>query len=138
MLRFSFLSFALVLGCGEAEPESPDTCETKRPGAECTPLYAPTFDNIYRETMSTRCAVGGGSCHLAAERAGALALDTPDEAYTGLLSMIELDPDGSSECGDLLSRLVMTDAPGAMPPGQPLSEGEICAMSIWLDRGAPR
>jgi hypothetical protein len=107
---------------------------------DCTPLYEPTFDNIYANTLLQRCAVGGGSCHLAGGNQGGLSLPDADAAYDALVGggdnarVIGGDP----SCSLLLSRLAAPDDGDVMPPGARLADNELCAIAQWVDDGAKR
>ena len=109
--------------------------------SDCTPLYEPTFDNVYEQTLQRSCAVGGGSCHEASGQQGGLAFDDPDEAYHGLLNTsvehLRVLP-SDAECSLLMIRLEQEDPDDAMPPGAPLDATERCAVQQWIEAGAPR
>lgn len=109
--------------------------------AECTPQYEPTFDAIAANTLAPTCGAGGSSCHAAAGAQGGLVLDDADVAYAALLgadgSLARVTP-GDAACSPLVERLHAADAAELMPPGEPLSDGELCAIQQWIDAGAPR
>ena len=103
----------------------------------CAPLYEPTFDNVYAQTLAPKCAVGGGSCHSASGAQGNLVLEGVDLAYDGLTSNGLLD--GSSPgCGILAKRLESNDSSYVMPIGAKLSEAERCAVHLWIQAGGER
>jgi len=110
-----------LLGCG--------ACLDPLPA--CDPLYEPTFDEVYTNTLEPSCALGG--CHDADKQAGGLDLSAPDIAFAALVD------DGralasDAECSQVIERLVE----GSMPPGAPLSDEEICAVQMWVAEGAKR
>jgi hypothetical protein len=116
-----------------------DTCAPV--SADCAPLYAPTFDNVFSRTLMPRCGVAGGACHAPEGARAGLVFADIDEAY-GLLtgaatgrSLVEADEPG---CSALLARVGSTDPGRVMPPGAPLSDAELCAVVQWVDMGAAR
>lgn len=130
------IAAALLFGCGdEAEPE-PACLESV--DTECTPLFEPTFREIHTRRLSVTCSSGGASCHGPSGRKAGLALAEFDESYDLLLGN-----DGSkarvvpfdAECSELVRRLD-DQGTGVMPPGEPLPEGERCAVRLWIKNGA--
>ena len=130
------MSAALAFGCGETPEPAPACLEPL--DTECTPLFAPTFREIHTRRLSVTCSSGIGSCHGPAGRQGGLALADFDEAYALLLgndgAKARVIP-GDPECSELVRRLEDTGA-NVMPPGEPLPEGERCAVRIWIENGA--
>ncbi|MSP25303.1 MAG: hypothetical protein EXR75_09100 [Myxococcales bacterium] len=124
-------STALVGACGD---DLETSCLASLP-EDCTPLYAPTFDNVFTNTLSKSCGIGGAACHTSAGNKGGLALDDQDGAYAMLL-------DGRVVAGDPACSLLMArlEAAGesAMPPGSPLSEAERCSIAAWIRAGAAK
>ena len=110
-----------LLGCGAClDPLEP-----------CDPLYEPTFDEVYANTLEPSCALGG--CHDAESTKGSLDLSSPDVAYAALVDDGRALP-SDAECSQVIRRLVN----GSMPPGAPLSKEEICAVQSWVAEGATR
>lgn len=109
---------------------------------ECTPLYAPTFDNIYTNTLQPKCAIGGTSCHGDGGSKGGLSLEGgADRAYEKLLNPDSGSPrvvPGDWTCSHLIYHLESEDAAVVMPPGGPLAEEERCAIRQWIANGALR
>ena len=98
----------------------------------CTPQYEPGFDAVYANTVRTSCALSG--CHGNGAASGGLAMgSTASEAWTALGGYV--DP-GSPACSLLLDHLEPAGI-GDMPPGEPLSEEERCAIREWIVAGAP-
>lgn len=127
--------FTLVLvqsGCGGDESSS-SGCVTVT--TDCTPLYEPTFDNVYTKTLVPSCALSGASCHSAQGQQGGLVLDDPDAAFSGLTSRINTADPG---CSKLFERLLSTEPATVMPPGKPLPASEQCAIAQWVQAGAAR
>jgi len=123
------LATALVTGCaGDPLP----ACITV--DASCAPLYAPTFDNVYTMTLHDTCGSQRASCHSAAGMSGGMSFADPPHAFAALRNgrVVPGDP-GCSKM------IVRTDSPGAsyqMPPGDPLSPAERCALIQWVQAGA--
>ncbi|MDB4956690.1 MAG: hypothetical protein JWO36_4259 [Myxococcales bacterium] len=97
----------------------------------------PTFDNVYKNTLKTGCGSDRASCHSAAGHQGGMSFETPAIAYAALT-----DPahprvmPGNPACSLMIVR---TDSPGTdyqMPPGDPLSAAERCALIQWVQCGA--
>ena len=88
----------------------------------CTPLYEPTFDEVYANTLKPTCGISGSSCHAAEGNKGGYTFDDPDDSYEQLID----------------SAVFAEDPADAMPPGQPLAEAERCAIRQWVDNGAER
>ncbi len=131
------LTLAAVLGCSESaeEPKCLEAVDT-----ECTPLFEPTFSELHSRRFSVTCSSGGTSCHGPSGRQAGLALADFDEAYALLLGedgerarVVPFDP----ECSELVRRVDDRGA-GVMPPGEPLSEGERCAVRLWIANGAAK
>jgi hypothetical protein len=120
---------AALAGCPEDGPPSCVTVETS-----CSPLYAPTFDNVFASTLKTTCGSMLGSCHSTGGR-GKMSLADPATAYASLLDG-RVTP-GDPGCSEMIVR---TDAPGKdyqMPPGFNLGAAERCSLIQWVAAGAP-
>ncbi len=119
--------------CVEVSPQS------------CAPLFAPTFDNIFDNTLRPDCSTGNTSCHASAAAAGAaragLHFEDRQTAYELLLAD---DPDpayvlpGDPGCSMLVVRLQLEDPNQQMPPGAPLMATEQCSVIQWIAMGAIR
>ncbi len=110
--------------------------------AGCTPLYPPTFDNIYMNTLQKTCAQNGTACHSPQGRMGGLYYSDPDTAYRLLRGMVDgrarVLP-GDPACSILVERIEGPSSLGQqMPPGMPLPESERCAIEQWIWMGAMR
>ncbi|HEX4337393.1 MAG TPA: hypothetical protein VH062_15865 [Polyangiaceae bacterium] len=124
-------------GSGNDEPK----CLAKAADTSCTPLYEPTFDNVFKNTLSTTCAAPG--CHSGSQPTGGMALDEIDKAYTNILATSStLDPritPGDVTCGKVLVRLESKDKTYSMPPPPAeLRNGEVCSIIQWIAMGAKR
>ncbi|HEX4418294.1 MAG TPA: c-type cytochrome domain-containing protein [Kofleriaceae bacterium] len=124
------LATAPLAGCTSDAPPDCITVDTS-----CAPLYAPTFDNVYAMTLKNTCGSQLTSCHSAAGHQGGMSFQDEDHAYAALLAG-RVKP-GNPGCSLMIVR---TSSPGAayqMPPGDPLSEQERCALIQWVQAGAP-
>ncbi len=102
--------------------------------AQCSPLYEPTFDNLYERTFQPSCALEGG-CHAADSASAGLDLSEIEAAYDALSARVDADELG---CHTLITRVDAEAPEDAMPPGAPLNAAERCAIRQWVDAGAPR
>ena len=137
-----FLTLALMLSasCSDGTVE-PDTCSITLPESTCTPLYEPTYENVFNQTIQPKCAFAGGVCHAAEGAQGGLVLDDPDVAYDMLVQSNSTSARvlaGDPECSLLVERLVTGDPIALMPPGNALEEPEVCAIVTWIRNGAER
>lgn len=124
---------AALAGC--PSEEAPPACVTV--DTACSPLYAPTFDNIYNNTLRAGCGSGLGSCH-SANAAGELSLADPAAAHGELLDgrVVPGDPG----CSELVVRTGASGKDYQMPPGSSLaalSAAERCSLILWVEAGAP-
>ncbi|HEU4733563.1 MAG TPA: c-type cytochrome domain-containing protein [Kofleriaceae bacterium] len=130
------LWFAALLGSAAhagCTSDPPPSCIPVDTG--CAPLYAPTFDNVYAMTLQNTCGSTRASCHSAAGHQGGMSFETEPRAYEVLLAG-RVTP-GNPGCSKMIVR---TDSPGAtyqMPPGDPLTAPERCALIQWIAAGAP-
>ena len=130
----------IISACSSEEHESGHCVDDLT--LECTPLYVPTFDNIYANTLESKCAIGGTSCHGDGGAKGGLSLEGgADRAYGKLLNPDIGKPrvvGGDPTCGHLIYHLESEDPSVVMPPGGPLPEEERCAIRQWIANGALR
>jgi hypothetical protein len=121
-----------LIACGGCGGDPPPSCITV--DTSCAPLYAPTFDNVYSRTLKNTCGSLLSSCHSAAGMQGGMSFQDQQHAYDALLAG-RVTP-GNPGCSKMIVRI---DSPGAsyqMPPGDPLSEPERCALIQWVMAGA--
>jgi hypothetical protein len=109
--------------------------------AACAPLYEPTWENVHARTLEPTCGSGGGSCHAPGTDHGGFVIDDEESTWRRFLGLDGAPP--LAEAGDaacsLLVRVVRSDAATEqMPPGDPLSDAEACAIQRWVDEGAVR
>ncbi len=137
-VRLAALAALTTLGasastaCGEDEL----VCVDVDPA--CSPLYAPTWDNVYANTILPKCGTGGGACHEGASARGGLRLDDPVIAHQQLT-----DPAagyvivGDVSCSELIQRVNTASSSLLMPRGARLAASERCALAQWVLAGAP-
>jgi hypothetical protein len=129
-----YLVAALALtGCGTDPP--PGCIDVD---VTCQPLYVPTFDNVYNNTLKSACGSDRVSCHSREGQKGGMSFEDPQHAYDALLNGRVVPGDPS--CSKMIVR---TGSPGAtyqMPKGPisaALAEPEFCALVQWVQNDAP-
>jgi hypothetical protein len=127
------LSAALAAGCSDGPPLA---CVDDVDFATCPPLYAPTWTNVYTNTIADTCASGGASCHAAAGGQGGLVLEGADRAYQALTTRGYVIP-GDAACSEMVERLYTRNPDLLMPRGARLPDPEACAIGKWVALGAP-
>jgi hypothetical protein len=149
VIRFASILALVVIGCdgngsGESGDDAPmlPACVDVDP-AGCQPLYEPTFDRVFSQTLLPRCGVIGGACHGDASAAGAaeggLVLREIDEAHTILLGEPAFVQPSDAACSLLMVRVAVDDPKLRMPPGtSALPERELCSIAQWIEEGALR
>jgi hypothetical protein len=107
----------------------------------CNPLYEPTFENVFERTLVPKCGTEGDTCHSIDGRMNGLVFAEIDEAYEELLGLTgdgaRLIP-GDPSCSEMIMRVSADDADYLMPPGEPMSPQERCALILWVANGAER
>jgi hypothetical protein len=135
------LFMASVLGCSSPDPPPPATSCVANLPASCTPLYAPTFDQLYTRTLHPTCAQSGGACHASAGAQGGLVFEDADASYALLLGQkdgrVRVKPNDPA-CSLLVEHLESSDPSQVMPPGGMLSAAERCDFEQWIRNGAKR
>jgi hypothetical protein len=106
--------------------------------ASCTPLYEPSYDNVFAKTLKPSCAKSGVSCHASTGRQGGIAFDDADDAYRAMLESTKSVRPGDPRCSSLVRRITATDGLVRMPPGRSLDAAEQCAIVQWIAGGAKR
>lgn len=123
------LLLLLLAGCGAPCLDSLDEA--------CTPLYEPTWDNVYTRTLASTCGQPGGSCHGAEGAQGGFAISDADATLAALLAGDEpLVTAGDAACSPLVYAVRTDEVDAQMPPGDPLPEAEACAVQLWVAAGA--
>lgn len=123
------LPLLLLVACTSDPPPDCITVDTA-----CAPLYAPTFDNIYKMTLAGTCGSQNVSCHSAAGLQGGMSFQDQQHAFDALRNGRVMP--GNPGCSKMIVR---TSSPGAdyqMPPGDALGEAERCALIQWVQSGA--
>ena len=133
----------LGLACSDDTPAGAPApaCANVSPDASspsCTPLYEPSYENVFARTLKPTCAKSGVSCHASTGRQGGLAFDDADEAYGMLLDGTHAVRAGDPSCSPLVGRIVATDGKVRMPPGRSLEAMEQCSIIQWIANGAKR
>jgi hypothetical protein len=129
------LLVCVLAGCLGCEGEPPPECITPAVDTSCAPGYVPSFANVYNNTLKPNCGSSDSSCHSASGRAGGLSFQDQQTAYDQL-NMSGRVKAGNPSCSEMIVR---TSSPGKdyqMPPGDPLSEPEQCALVQWVQMGA--
>ena|SRR5436190_19258737 len=124
------LLVGLLAGCPEEEPPPCITVDLA-----CQAGYVPTYDNVFENTLSVNCGSTQSACHSATGRAGGLSFADQPTAYALLLQEGRVKPFDPA-CSEMIVR---TSSPGhdyQMPPGDPLSPEERCALIQWVQNGA--
>lgn len=125
----STLLLMLAAGCGAY------TCVDVH--SDCAPLYAPTWDNVYEQTIVPSCATAGAGCHAGEGAQGDLVLEAKAEAYRQLVDGQEPRVlAGDAGCSLLVIRIEHSNGDRVMPPGLQMSEEERCAIRQWVEQGA--
>jgi hypothetical protein len=132
MWRLWFVVGVALAGCPRTPPPPCTTVDLT-----CSPGYVPTFDNVYKNTLKTTCGSDKSSCHSRAGHMGGMSFEDPATAYAALTDPLHprVKP-GDPACSLMIVR---TDSPGTdyqMPPGDPLSVPERCALIQWVQCGA--
>lgn len=145
--RLSLPALLVVLGsCQDGDRELPDCVNLSFDVDECAPLYQPTFDNLFEQTLSDGCAPQGDSCHTHPDASGArpngLVFSDADTAHAALMGQSEgrpfVDEDDAS-CSLLVVRVAVDDEDFRMPPGEsPVDDKVVCAIAQWIEAGAER
>jgi len=131
-----YLAVSLAISAGCPGPDAAPACIDV--DTTCQPLYVPTFNNVYTNTLQNGCGSTSVSCHSREGHQGGMSFEDPQTAYDALLNG-RVEP-GDPSCSKMIVR---TGSPGAdyqMPKG-PLSVAlgpkEFCALIQWVQNGAP-
>lgn len=114
---------------------SGDECLTDLDAA-CTPLYEPTFQNVFDQTLKPTCGIGGSTCHSVDGRKAGLVFAEIDEAHRLLLDG-RVEPNDAA-CSLVMRRISSDESDFQMPPGRKLVPTEQCAIQQWIANGAMR
>jgi hypothetical protein len=130
-MRSRFVVALALAGCPGDDP--PPECIDVDLG--CAPLYVPTFENVYDNTLAGTCGSQRVSCHSAAGMAGGMSFEDPATAHAALLAGRVVA--GNPGCSEMIVRTSSVGESYQMPPGSPLPENERCALIQWVQNGAP-
>jgi hypothetical protein len=130
-MRGGFVVLLALAGCPSDDP--PPACIEV--DLSCAPLYVPTFDNVYTNTLQTGCGSQRVSCHSAEGQKGGMSFEDPDTAHAALLAGRVVA--GNAACSEMIVRTSSVGESYQMPPGSALSETERCALILWVQSGAP-
>ncbi len=125
---------AVTAGC-PADPTL--ACVDDVDFSACQPLYAPTWANVYANTVARSCASGGGACHAVAGAQRGLILEGDHRAYASLTADQRYVIPGDTACSQVIERIYTPAASLLMPRGARLSAPEACAVARWVEAGAP-
>lgn len=129
-MRSRFVVALALAGCpGDAPPECIEV------DLDCAPLYVPTFENVYDNTLSGTCGSQRVACHSAAGMKGGMSFEDPATAHAALLAGRVVP--GNPGCSEMIVRTSSVGESYQMPPGSPLPENERCALIQWVQMGAP-
>jgi hypothetical protein len=118
-------------GCSDEPP----TCISLAPS--CQPLYPPTFENVYNNTISKKCGGDSASCHSIEGMHGGLILADRATAFTALTTAgSRRAVANDAACSGMIVRINSTGHPWSMPPESPLGAAERCAVEQWVQNGA--
>jgi hypothetical protein len=130
---------AILCACSSPAPAGPDepACVSNM-ATDCSPLYTPTYDEVFTRTLKPTCGRSGASCHGPGGAQGGLKIDEADSTYESLVhgSAARVRP-GDPACSPVIKRLFATDE-SVMPPGRALSPEEKCSIVQWIAQGATR
>jgi Planctomycete cytochrome C len=129
-MRWRLVVMLALAGCPGDDP--PPACIEV--DLSCAPLYVPTFDNVYSNTLVDGCGSQRVSCHSAAGMKGGMSFEDPDTAHAALLAG-RVTP-GNAGCSEMVVRTSSVGADYQMPPGSALSVAERCALIQWVQNGA--
>jgi len=139
-------ALAMLITAGTAGCSDPPLDCVKDLSTTCTPLYAPTFDNVLQDTLLPKCATGGGSCHTPEGHQAGLSFDKndPDGAYHQMMSNStvhvgrERVAPGDPACSVVVERIETEIGRWHMPRGSTLADNEKCSIVQWIAQGALR
>lgn len=128
----------LLPACEEGNGDDGAPACVPRDAFACTPLYEPTWDRVFAQTIEPRCGTAGAACHAEPSATGAQGgFLVTDMAATHATLLDGFVVPGDAACSDVMIRLDTDDELLRMPPGsQALDEDERCAVARWIEEGA--
>jgi hypothetical protein len=127
--------YAALAVCAAACPGGDDPPACVEVDLDCQPLYVPTFDNVYTNTLRDGCGSRAVACHSREGQRGGMSFEDPATAHAALLAGRVTAGDAS--CSELIVRIASVGKSYQMPPGAALPEAERCALIRWVQDGAP-
>ncbi|MEX1362908.1 MAG: c-type cytochrome domain-containing protein [Nannocystaceae bacterium] len=138
----ALLAAALLLGaCETDQPQDDDGAPmcVERDASACDPLYEPTWERVFTQTIQPSCGTAGIACHAQSDASGSrggFVVTDMAATHAAIVDSGFVVP-GDEACSDLMYRLDTEDTSVLMPPGsQPLGEAERCAVAQWIAQGA--
>ena len=104
---------------------------------DCSPLYTPSFANVYAETLKPTCGQSGTACHSTDGAQGGFVISDLESTHAALIDDGRVVANDAA-CSPLVVRLETSDSNQVMPPGGALSFEERCAIETWINSGAVR
>lgn len=139
--RLALLAATLLVisACPSGDDTDDGSSCVTRDASACTPLYEPTWDRVFSQTILPRCGTPGSACHAeptAVGAGGGFVVTDMAATRAALLDDGFVVP-GDASCSLLMVRLDTDDDSLRMPPGaQPLDEAERCSVAQWVANGA--
>ncbi|MCX4246401.1 c-type cytochrome domain-containing protein [Paraliomyxa miuraensis] len=140
--RMLALATTLVLAaaCNDDTGDDEGSACVPRDASACMPLYEPTWDRVFEQTLVPRCGTAGAACHAdtsAIGGGGGFVVGDMTSTHAALIDHGFMVP-GDAACSELIVRLDTDDDALRMPPGsQTIDEPERCAVAQWVENGAP-
>ena len=102
----------------------------------CTQAPPPAWRYIHAAIIAPNCATAG--CHSSLTETYSLNLEDADVSYRALVSEGGFVDPGSARNSRLIYLLRGIEVRKPMPPGEPLSDGDIALIEDWIQAGASR
>jgi hypothetical protein len=132
-IRFGvpFIAILVSAACG---PVATPACEDSGVSLVCDEGgAAPDYSELFATLLRPSCGRSGVSCHGEGSDAALLFID---EAESRAYLLEHFVTPGSAACSELYLRATSDDVFFRMPPAQPLSDAERCAIARWIESGA--
>jgi len=136
-LALLLLSLASLSCSSSPSTPAPAACTPTPVDLSCSPLYEPTYAQVFQRTLLPTCGKSGSSCH-AEGRQGGLAFLDADESYRLLVDETRTVLPGDAACSSVVARITATSGKVRMPPGASLDPAEQCSIIRWIQDGAKR
>lgn len=126
----TLFALSLLWACGAEE-------EISIQPESCSPLYSPTYENVYANTLQQTCGQAGGACHALEGGQGGFIIKDIETTYSDLFAEARVQAGAPAE-SEIVKRMESRDPGLLMPPGTALSPAELCAVETWIANGATR